>query len=72
MNTIAINNKSIDNFLGFLYKLDIDSKKRLIIKLTESIDGSTKKDKNLKSLFGSWIDNRESDMIIKEIKDSRL
>ena len=72
MNTIAINNRSIDNFFGFLYKLDIDSKKRLIIKLTESIEGSKKNDKSLKSLFGSWIDNRDSDIIIKEIRDSRL
>ncbi len=70
MNTIALNNRTIDNFLGFLYNLDTNTKKKLIIKLTESID-MPNNNKNVKSLFGSWNDDRDSDLIIKEIKDSR-
>jgi len=72
MATIALSNRSIDNFFGFLYKMDTKSKKRLIIKLTESIEDSNPPDSNLKSLFGSWIDDRDSDLIIKDIKDSRI
>ena len=72
MTTIALSKRAIDNFFGFLYKMDTNSKKRLIIKLTESIEDSKKPNKNIKSLFGSWIDNRDSDLIIKDIRDSRL
>lgn len=71
MNTINLNNRSINNFFGFLYKLDTNSKKQLIIKLTESIEETKTKEKNIASLFGSWKDNRDSDLIIKEIKESR-
>lgn len=72
MNTIALNNRTIDNFFGFLSKMDTDSKKRLIIKLTESIEVTNRENKSIKSLFGSWIDNRDSDLINKEIRDSRF
>jgi len=72
MKTITINNRSIDTFFGFLSHLDINSKRRLIMKLTESIDEPDNKKKNLKTLFGSWIDNRDSDSIIKDILDSRV
>ncbi len=72
MNTIAINNKSIDIFFKFLSKMDTNSKKKLIIKLTESIGNSKKNKNNIKNLFGSWVDNRESDLINKEIRDSRF
>jgi len=70
--SIAITNKTIDKYFGFLIRLDNNSKKKLIIKLTESIE--TKEDSNfdLKSLYGAWVDNMDSDEIIKEIRDSRI
>ena len=71
MNTIHLNSKSINNFFGFLYKMDTKSKKRLIIKLTESIEDTKTKKKSIASLFGSWIDTRDTESIIKEIRDSR-
>jgi hypothetical protein len=71
MHTINVNSRTIDNFFGFLYKLDTNSKKKLIIKLTESIEDSKAKEKSIASLFGSWKDNRDSDLIIKEIRESR-
>jgi len=71
MKSITLNNKSIENFFGFLYNMDTNSKKKLIIKLTESIVETRKEKKNIASLFGSWVDNRDSDLIIKELKDSR-
>lgn len=71
MNTIAINNKALDNFFDFLSHLDIKSKKRLITKLTKSIEEGKNNNKTVMSLFGSWVDERDSDAIIKEIIDSR-
>ena len=71
MNTIHLNIKSINNFFGFLFKMDTKSKKRLIIKLTESIEDTKTDNKIIASLFGSWIDTRDTDLIIKEIRDSR-
>jgi len=71
MNTINLNNKSIDNFFGFLSKMDTNTKKKLIIKLTESIEDNKTNNKSIASLFGSWKDSKDSDSIIKEIKESR-
>jgi len=52
--------------------LDINSKKRLIIKLTESIETEQLKEFDLRSFYGAWNDSRDSDTIIKEIRDSRV
>jgi len=71
MNTINLNKKSIDNFFGFLYRMDTNSKKNLIIKLTQSIEEPKIKHKSIASLFGNWKDDRDSDTIILEIKESR-
>jgi hypothetical protein len=71
MNTINLNKKSIDNFFGFLYRMDTNSKKNLIIKLTQSIEEPKAKLNSIASLFGTWKDTRDSDSIILEIKESR-
>lgn len=71
MNTINLNNRSIDNFFGFLYKMDTNSKKKLIIKLTEWIEDTKSDKKSIASLFGSWNDDRDTDLIIREIRESR-
>ena len=65
---IAFKNTTIDKYFGFLTKLDNISKKRLIIKLTESIE---EKHFDLKNLYGAWEDTRTSDEIINEIRNSR-
>jgi len=70
--SLAITNKTIDKYLGFLIRLDNSSKKKLIIKLTESIEVKDKTKFNLRSLFGAWKDSKDSDKIIKEIRDSRV
>ncbi|HAT81389.1 MAG TPA: hypothetical protein DCS17_08455 [Flavobacterium sp.] len=72
MMNIAIKNKNIEKYFSFLYKLDNFSKKRLIIKLTESIEAKEKEKIDLKSLLSSWDDTRSSDEIISEIKKSRI
>jgi len=70
MGSIAINKKLIDNHFRFLKNLYTDSKKRLIVRLTESIDISSKKDK-LDKLFGAWKDSRDAEEIIRDIEGSR-
>ncbi len=69
--SISITNKTIDKYLSFLTRLDNSSKKKLIIKLTESIETKDKAEFNLNSLFGAWNDSRDADEIIKEIRMSR-
>ena len=72
MGHLAINNKIIDKYFGFLVRLDNNSKKRLIIKLTESIETEKVEEVDLELLYGAWEDNRSSYEIIKEIRDSRI
>jgi hypothetical protein len=68
---LALTNKTIDKYFGFLTRLDNGSKKKLIIKLTESIETHDEKI-DLRSLFGAWADDKDSDEIIKDIKSSRF
>lgn len=68
----AISNKAIEKYFSIISKLDTSSKKKLIIKLTESIEAENTKSFDLKKLFGAWADSRDSDSIIKEIRDSRI
>lgn len=72
MGHLTINNSIFDKYFNFLFDLDINSKKRLIIKLTESIKAKNKPETDLDSLFGAWEDDKDSDEIIKEIRDSRV
>lgn len=69
---LALTNTTIDKYFGFLKKLDNKSKKKLIIKLTESIEEKEKKTVSLKDLSGAWEDSRDSDEIIKDIRNSRV
>ena len=71
MGNISINNKALEKYFGLLRRLDNSAKKKLIIKLTASLEFE-KKESDLKSVFGAWEDSRDSDEIIKEIKESRV
>lgn len=70
--SLALTNKTIDKYFGFLWRLDNNSKKRLIIKLTESIETKSDKNFDLKALFGNWEDTRNSDEIINDVRNSRV
>ena len=70
--SLAISNKTLDKYFGFLRRLDNSSKKRLIIKLTESMQIDFKDPSNLKNMFGAWEDTKDSDEIIAEIRNSRV
>jgi len=69
---LALTNKTIEKYFGFLSRLDNGSKKKLIIKLTESIVEQGESNVSLKDLSGAWEDSRDSDEIIKEIRNSRV
>jgi len=70
--SLALKNTTIEKYFGFLAKLDIASKKRLITKLKESINDKEPEKFDLKSLYGAWEDSRSSDEIIEDIKNSRV
>lgn len=70
--SIALTNATIDKYFGFLKRLDNVTKKRLIVKLTESIEVKEKKTFDLASLYGAWEDTRTSDEIINDIKNSKV
>ena len=72
MPGIAMTNKTLDRYFGQLSKLDNSSKKRLIIKLTESIETEDIKSFDLTNIYGAWEDSRDSDEIIREIRNSRV
>lgn len=72
MGSLAISNKILDKYFGYLKNLDNKSKKKLIIKLAKSIETKPKKEFDLKSIFGAWEDSRDSDEIISKIRSSRV
>lgn len=70
--SLVLKNTTIDKYFGFLTRLDNITKKRLIIKLTESLEVKDKNDSDLASLYGAWEDSRSSDEIIDDIRNSRI
>lgn len=71
MANLTLNNKTLEKYFGVLKGLDNHSKKKLIIKLTESLDMEKEKI-DIRKLFGAWEDHKDSDEIIKEIRESRI
>lgn len=69
---LVLNNNVIGKYFSFLTKLDNFTKKQLIIKLTESLDIEKKEDFDLKTLCGAWEDDKSSDEIIQDIRNSRV
>ena len=72
MGALAISNKILDKYFGFLKTFDIKSKKRLITKLEESIESNPDNKFDLDHIFGAWEDTKDSSKIIKEIRASRV
>lgn len=72
MASLSISNKMVERYFSYLRHLDTVAKKKLIIKLTESIEAKSEKNFDIESVFGAWEDNRTSDEIISEIKSSRV
>lgn len=72
MRTLTLNIHTIDKFFSYLFNLNTSSKKKLIIRLTKSIQSKKSINIDLKSLYGTWDDNRDADEIIDFIKKSRV
>ncbi len=71
MAGLAITNRALEKYFKYLSNFDNESKKKLIVKLTESINTEESDNFNIYSLFGAWEDSRDSDEIIKDIRESR-
>ncbi|MFL0683868.1 hypothetical protein CLV31_11661 [Algoriphagus aquaeductus] len=71
MATLTVNNKILEKYLSVLEGFDKSSKKTIIEKLSKSLEDKAIKT-DLESLFGAWEDEKSSDEIIKEIRDSRV
>ncbi len=70
--SLVITNNTIDKYFGFLSRLDIISKKKLISKLKESINKENKEKADIDKLFGAWEDKRTTDEINLDIRESRI
>ena len=72
MGGLALNSRTLDRYFKYLKRLDNNSKKGLIIKLTESLEFEPSSPKGVGHLFGAWEDSRDSDSIINDIYNSRI
>ncbi len=72
MVNLTITNKVFDRYFDYLIKFDNQTKKKLIIKLTNSLEFKQKQTFDIKSLFGAWKDDRSTQEIIDEIRNSRI
>ncbi len=71
MGGLTISNKVLNKYFEYLKRFDDETKKKLIIKLSNSLGSKEKKVFNLKSIFGAWEDERSSKEIVSEIRKSR-
>ena len=67
-----IGNKLVDIYFRFMKNWDNETKKNLIIKLTQSIDSENTKQRDFSSCFGAWDDNRTAEEIIEDLKADRV
>jgi hypothetical protein len=72
MGNLTITNKVFDRYFEYLIKFDNRTKKKLIARLTNSLELKEKKSVDAKTFFGAWKDDRTSAEIIDEIKNSRV
>ncbi len=64
----VIENRKVDNYFRFLRNWDDESKKNLIIKLTQSIGIETVKERDFSSCCGTWVDDRTANEIIEDLR----
>ncbi len=71
MNTNTAN-KKVNSYFRFMKNWDNESKKDLIIKLTESIGKESKQKYDFSSCFGAWKDDRSAEEIIEDLRNDRV
>ncbi len=67
---LVLKENIFSEYFSFLTKLDDFTKKQLIITLTKSLNIEKKEEFDLKFLYGAWEDDRTSDEIIKDLRQS--
>ncbi|KOS07975.1 hypothetical protein AM493_19400 [Flavobacterium akiainvivens] len=73
MATISLNNSSLKKYLDLLRSFDLKSRKKILEGLNESVaQDKAPKPNDIESMFGAWEDNRDSDEIISDIKNTRV
>ena len=69
---IVIGKQLVESYFKFMKNWDNETKKNLIIKLTESIDNEDKKLTDFSACFGAWQDDRSADEIIEDLRSDRV
>jgi hypothetical protein len=64
--------KIVNSYFRLMKNWDNESKKDMIIKLTESIDNKKCDRFDFSLCFGAWVDERSADEIINEIRSDRV
>jgi hypothetical protein len=67
-----IERKIVNSYFKLMKNWDNESKKDMIIKLTESIDDNNNDRFDFSMCFGAWEDLRSADEIINEIRSDRV
>jgi hypothetical protein len=71
MGVLRINSDSIMKYFGFFKHLDDQSKKKLILELTNSMKSTSPSNLEISKLYGAWDDDRSAEEIIVDIRNSR-
>jgi uncharacterized protein YegL len=71
MEILTMNESTLNKYFGVLENLDVNSKKKLIIKLTNSISSQSERRQKLDNIFGAWNGDETAEEIIEGIKNSR-
>ena len=69
---LAFEKNNVNSYFSLMKNWDTESKKDLIIKLTQSINDKTEDSHDFSSCCGAWDDNRSADEIIDDIRNSRI
>lgn len=72
MSQLSISNKMPDKYFRLFRNLDLASKKKLVNKLTNSIKVESETKANLKNMSDSWIDDRNANEIVEDIRKSSV
>ncbi len=69
---LGLEKYKVNSYFRLMKNWDIESKKDLIIKLTQSINDKSEDNHDFSSCFGAWDDERSADEIINDIRNSRI
>jgi len=65
----SVSTTTVESYFRLLRNWDVNSKKKLIIRLVESLEPKSPTD--FSACFGAWQDDRDAEEIIREIDQTR-